>query len=155
MLEGPPLWIDALCIDQRNTAERNHQVQQMGRIYSGATTVPIWLAMDRGVESVHLSINDATNQAVAEADPASAQSSRFWNANRLVDNGTLGSVSTTPRIAVEGESLTGVLGDTRINQILLDSTGKVEKLFKALSTNEYWARAWITQEVLLAKHGMV
>jgi hypothetical protein len=30
------LWIDAICIDQNNVLERNHQVQQMGQIYAGA-----------------------------------------------------------------------------------------------------------------------
>jgi hypothetical protein len=37
------LWIDALCIDQANTHERQHQVQQMGRIYAGAKEVILWL----------------------------------------------------------------------------------------------------------------
>ncbi|KAF2027741.1 hypothetical protein EK21DRAFT_15212, partial [Setomelanomma holmii] len=32
-------WIDALCIDQNNIWERNHQVAQMGRIFSTATCV--------------------------------------------------------------------------------------------------------------------
>jgi hypothetical protein len=36
-------WIDIICIDQQNTAERNHQVQQMGRICSKAECVYIWL----------------------------------------------------------------------------------------------------------------
>ena len=38
------LWIDALCIDQSNILERNHQVQQMGDIYSHAAEVLVWLA---------------------------------------------------------------------------------------------------------------
>ncbi|KAH7232861.1 heterokaryon incompatibility protein-domain-containing protein, partial [Fusarium tricinctum] len=37
------LWIDALCIDQNNDAERGEQVQQMGSIYSEAERVIIWL----------------------------------------------------------------------------------------------------------------
>jgi hypothetical protein len=36
-----PLWIDAICIDQDNIAERGHQVQRMGSIYSGAQEVLI------------------------------------------------------------------------------------------------------------------
>lgn len=36
-------WVDALCIDQSNVAERNHQVQKMGQIYSDAEKVMIWL----------------------------------------------------------------------------------------------------------------
>jgi hypothetical protein len=39
--EDPPqsLWIDAICIDQENTTEKNHQVQRMGRIFSLASEV--------------------------------------------------------------------------------------------------------------------
>lgn len=37
------LWVDALCIDQCNVLERNHQVQMMGRIYSQAFQVRVWL----------------------------------------------------------------------------------------------------------------
>lgn len=36
------LWIDALCIDQNNVQERNHQVQQMGEIYQQAKHVLIY-----------------------------------------------------------------------------------------------------------------
>ncbi|PMD21736.1 HET-domain-containing protein, partial [Hyaloscypha hepaticicola] len=37
------LWVDALCIDQNNIGERNHQVQLMGHIYRNATDVLVWL----------------------------------------------------------------------------------------------------------------
>ena len=37
------LWIDALCIDQKNIQERNHQVQQMGNIYKAAFCVLAWI----------------------------------------------------------------------------------------------------------------
>jgi hypothetical protein len=37
------LWVDALCIDQTNLEERNQQIQLMGRIYSRAASVAIWL----------------------------------------------------------------------------------------------------------------
>lgn len=38
-----PFWIDALCIDQSNRLERNHQITHMGQIYSNALTVHAWL----------------------------------------------------------------------------------------------------------------
>lgn len=44
------LWIDALCIDQSSTDEKNKQVSMMGRIYEKAQTVIIWL----GREDEHL-----------------------------------------------------------------------------------------------------
>ena len=37
------LWIDALCIDQKNILERNHQVSIMGDIYRKAHEVYAWL----------------------------------------------------------------------------------------------------------------
>ncbi len=37
------LWIDALCINQKDTRERNGQVAMMGHIYSRAYRVLIWL----------------------------------------------------------------------------------------------------------------
>ncbi|CAF9935801.1 MAG: hypothetical protein HETSPECPRED_009903 [Heterodermia speciosa] len=37
------IWIDALCIDQANTPERNHQVSIMGDVYRGAQQVFAWL----------------------------------------------------------------------------------------------------------------
>jgi hypothetical protein len=44
-LEKRMLWIDAICIDQQNVGERNHQVSQMGEIYSNAQRVVIWLGL--------------------------------------------------------------------------------------------------------------
>jgi hypothetical protein len=37
------LWIDALCINQHDPAERSRQVQEMGNIYSFAERVLVWL----------------------------------------------------------------------------------------------------------------
>jgi Heterokaryon incompatibility protein (HET) len=37
------LWIDAICINQDNLDEKNHQVEMMNKIYGNATKVCIWL----------------------------------------------------------------------------------------------------------------
>jgi len=37
------IWADAICIDQTNVAEKNHQIPLMGRIYSQASAVLVWL----------------------------------------------------------------------------------------------------------------
>lgn len=39
------LWIDAICIEQSNTKERGHQVEQMSLIYQRADRVLIWLGI--------------------------------------------------------------------------------------------------------------
>jgi hypothetical protein len=41
-------WIDALCVNQENIPERNHQVNMMREIFAGAAFVMVWL----GPESV-------------------------------------------------------------------------------------------------------
>ena len=40
------LQIDMRCINQSNTRERNHQVAQMGRIYSQASRVIAWIRVE-------------------------------------------------------------------------------------------------------------
>ena len=45
-------WIDAVCIDQANVPERNHQVELMGSIYSQATSTAVWLGLpDKELEA--------------------------------------------------------------------------------------------------------
>lgn len=39
------LWIDAICIDQQNIAERSEQVVRMAQIYNSAARVVIWLGL--------------------------------------------------------------------------------------------------------------
>ncbi|KIW00096.1 uncharacterized protein PV09_08282 [Verruconis gallopava] len=39
-------WIDAICIDQTSTKEKNHQVGIMSQIYSKASFVLVWLTPD-------------------------------------------------------------------------------------------------------------
>lgn len=43
--EPRTVWVDALCINQNDIRERNHQVQLMADIYSGATRVIVWLGI--------------------------------------------------------------------------------------------------------------
>jgi hypothetical protein len=53
------LWIDAICIDQLNDVEKNHQVAQMATIYTGAEQVYIWLGLaGDGTERCLAFVND-------------------------------------------------------------------------------------------------
>ncbi|KAF1980941.1 HET-domain-containing protein, partial [Aulographum hederae CBS 113979] len=49
------LWIDAVCINQANLRERNHQVQNMARIYSNAWLVVVWLGLATPTSSAEIS----------------------------------------------------------------------------------------------------
>jgi hypothetical protein len=45
--EDQLFWIEQLCIDQSNKAEQSYQVNLMGRIFSRAQQVIMWLGPDR------------------------------------------------------------------------------------------------------------
>ncbi|KAH6613881.1 heterokaryon incompatibility protein-domain-containing protein [Boeremia exigua] len=79
------LWIDAVCIDQTSNHEKNHQVAQMGKIYSNASKVVMWLG-------------------------------------KVPDSG---------------------------KRRFLDSAD--ERNMEFILHNKYWTRAWVAQEVLLAR----
>lgn len=44
------LWIDALCINQKNEDEKRAQVQRMDRIYANAVSTTVWLGGYHGLE---------------------------------------------------------------------------------------------------------
>jgi hypothetical protein len=44
------IWIDAVCINQNNIAEKNEHVKMMGQIYSQASMVHVWLGEQYGDE---------------------------------------------------------------------------------------------------------
>jgi hypothetical protein len=58
---GAWLWIDALCINQNNIRERNHQVAQMKDLYEGASLVIAWLdeATDEDVSAFRALYDDS------------------------------------------------------------------------------------------------
>ncbi|CAJ0553030.1 Ff.00g115420.m01.CDS01 [Fusarium sp. VM40] len=57
-----PVWIDALCINQADTKERESQVASMGKIYGEADRVLIWL----GAPTPHLMAGLETAERLAE-----------------------------------------------------------------------------------------
>ncbi|KAH7396766.1 heterokaryon incompatibility protein-domain-containing protein [Phaeosphaeria sp. MPI-PUGE-AT-0046c] len=58
-------WIDALCVDQKNIQERNHQVAQMKQIYSQSQKLLIWL----GTSSSNLAYDLITRLAALVDNP--------------------------------------------------------------------------------------
>jgi len=71
------LWIDAICINQSNVKERNHQVQMMRQIYSNAQSVSVWLgeADDSCYSNVAMDYLAARKAFVNE----NLKSGRLWN----------------------------------------------------------------------------
>ena len=58
-----PFWLDVLCINQRDTAERNNQVATMSNIYRQATAVYSWLGdTTSNIASAHKFLDEAASK---------------------------------------------------------------------------------------------
>jgi hypothetical protein len=84
-------WIDALCIDQSNVNERNHQVQQMGLIYSRATEVISWLGNDKVIAVFLESMSKGESLHYLDGPYAYRfYSSEYWNRAWITQEVALG-----------------------------------------------------------------
>ncbi|OAQ64045.1 heterokaryon incompatibility protein (HET) domain-containing protein [Pochonia chlamydosporia 170] len=91
--EQSPLWVDAICIDQRNDEERNHQLLLMPSIYHQASWVVIWLgrsdaANNGAIQTLNrlqdrillasLSVNDDSACHTGRGGPRAIESLLIW-----------------------------------------------------------------------------
>jgi hypothetical protein len=60
------LWVDAICINQKDDAERNAQVKRMADIYNRASNVCVWLG-----------VGDPTQKTALESIPKMLEGSNF------------------------------------------------------------------------------
>ncbi|KAH7062635.1 heterokaryon incompatibility protein-domain-containing protein [Macrophomina phaseolina] len=74
-MDSKVIWIDQICIDQTNMAERGHQVALMPRIYASATQVLIYLC----------SVEDARYFAGPMPNPNSENTIGFPSVSHLLD----------------------------------------------------------------------
>ena len=77
---GVFIWIDAICINQADPMERNHQVQLMGRIYGGAKQVLVWLGSKIGGCEDLLRLVSRKEGLISECLPSSRAR---WKINEL------------------------------------------------------------------------
>jgi hypothetical protein len=57
------IWVDAVCIDQLNTMERNHQVKLMATIYSNASQVVAYLGPYNRTDKVITYLDNTSDKA--------------------------------------------------------------------------------------------
>ncbi|KAK6600985.1 hypothetical protein H4I95_07967 [Botrytis cinerea] len=126
------LWVDALCINQYDTFERNHQVGQMSKIYEQATRVICWIGVDEGAE-----FPSAHNIDSTEFVPSIA-------------------IRTLQALSRSGRRSDQKLPTTGLPYSLLPSSPSrsLESLCR-LFYRPYWKRLWIVQELTLAKEILV
>lgn len=112
------LWIDAVCINQRDVEEKISQLRKMFTIYSKANTVLAWLGPGRFGDSDTLQMLNNLSAAMKRH---------------------LSSTAATQICGIHG---TTPPADEEINILLIDTID----LFGFVESS-YWRRTWIVQEV--------
>ncbi|KAK4447319.1 heterokaryon incompatibility protein-domain-containing protein [Podospora aff. communis PSN243] len=166
-----PLWIDALCIDQDESspevkAEKMQQLRMMGRIYSSAETVLVWLGEYAGVStSLPRYLDSLAHLDRHEHKPYTSEHDVIerMKQDRSLEAETkamfgFGSHMESPDEGGESEPTT--LCSSKIVRYFslfktvasasLHVVSMVEAVTRLL-TGDYFQRAWVVQEITLAK----
>lgn len=121
------LWVDSICINQSDIGERNHQVRQMGAIFSSATQVIVWLG--EGDDDTDVAIDFV--QALSKLDPGTAR--------RIVENNGLP--------WEHRERVFHALGMKNGH----DNHDRIVGGLTKLMDHVWWKRVWTVQEIVLAR----
>jgi hypothetical protein len=156
--ESITIWIDAICINQKDYEEKGWQVRLMGDLYRKATTVLAWLgASDDDSDAVMDYLNRLGIQAEACGLHESPEGCmQVWKAittmpsymddpTKIVLRSWLdGQPLWVSKYALEGllHSISGFKSQGQT----LPTTG-LNRLFR----RAWWGRVWILQEITLAK----
>lgn len=128
------LWVDAICIDQNNNAEKTEQVLLMQDIYDKAKSAIVWLGPAAEDSDAAM---DALNSAGKMASEAG-----------ILDLRTADYISWPYPDPHGRRSAKQKLIDDLVVQ---DSTEYPHRAFKLLSERSYWTRVWIVQEVSVSR----
>jgi hypothetical protein len=122
---GMKFWVDALCINQNDTSERNHQVRFMKSIYSKAFAVIVWLgsSMDGSAKAIDFMASMAQLTMNEDAHKGCYFDPRKWKADDQ-----------------------GEMQKKRFSEL------PWEELLNFLNRS-YWRRLWVVQELAL-NHNM-
>jgi len=149
------LWVDAICINQKDDKERGHQVGLMRNVYSKATEVLVWLG--------------ESSKDVRVLEPAHYLHGRLRSVERKPnDNRILTPISDIfldhlHRMATEIRRLQNAEQDPTLSPLYQElishlyegSFGRTNtELFRGfldIVSRRWWSRVWVVQEVAMAK----
>ncbi|GAB1196594.1 hypothetical protein APSETT444_005866 [Aspergillus pseudonomiae] len=121
-IDNQQFWIDAICINQDDIAERNAQVAIMSMIYTKASGVFVWLGVD----------DESTMRAFEATHLPSQEGIGMWY-NDVLQNHVMEDPET--RVAKQGSNEASLKYQAVVN------------LFR----RTWFQRVWIIQEIALAK----
>ncbi|KAF6818016.1 hypothetical protein CSOJ01_02153 [Colletotrichum sojae] len=132
-LSGAKFWVDAICINQDDDRERSSQVALMSKIYTSAMLVVVWLGEEDGFTGSALELMD---QFAAEVDRYEDKLMPHHVRNLRESAARQNHPASTTSAPALGDPATWTA---------------VRKLFR----RNYFSRAWIIQEVILAREILV
>lgn len=150
------LWVDAVCINQQDVKERSHQVRLMGEIYKNAKLVYVYLGED--THDIRLCTHMKYN---------------LWDILRELSYRHLSPRNIIPQlVSLLMVTLSDLLGMfvypflsprpilRRIRNLLTRTTPiqlnkRVWCSVEDLLNREYWTRAWVVAELILAKQPVI
>jgi hypothetical protein len=146
------LWIDAICINQRDCAERSHQVQKMFDIYQNAETVRSWIGCKtesddyylRNKLDVFMSLYPDPNGLTNDGTSPNG-SGKDWKVSKLLE--AFGKPSSldhqkTPSMNSHNHICPPIAETFRSRSGL-----KAWCDMGVLVSRPYWTRSWIQQEI--------
>ena len=122
------LWIDAICVNQRDLKERGHQVKRMANLYELADRVVVWLGPAR----------NNSGQGTIILDHLSSQIEVDWDTRVIMKPA---SAESEPDWIDEAEQLP--YGEKELFAI------------SGLLCRQWFERLWVQQEIRLAKSNCV
>ncbi|KAK0657056.1 heterokaryon incompatibility protein-domain-containing protein [Cercophora newfieldiana] len=166
------IWIDAICINQVDPAERGHQVGLMRRIYECSTECTVWLGEFDRVQGLDVSNHamrwDGDIRDERHVDSYVGPDLERRAVEELVeapDGGNKNTWETTKEKNLAGAfcllawaSQNLHLPDIPLFQdaaCLASSTPECLQAMSWILSRPYWTRAWIVQEVAVARHVVV
>ncbi|KAJ2975688.1 hypothetical protein NQ176_g5384 [Zarea fungicola] len=131
------IWIDALCINQKDIGEKGQQVQLMGSLYSAAELVIAWLGK-------------GTDQTVLGLESLEKLSATFCHLFNPADNVMDESVSISLIVDLFSTLQEFCCVDDPDQEAFYLRNKRFSSM-KSLLDLPYWDRAWILQEAVLAQ----
>lgn len=145
LLRGLPsrsryFWIDAICVDQSNVLERNAQVAIFADVFRAAQSITIWLGPEDQFTADALAAVEAISPLMAlSAANTTRETKRAWDDISYTDFFDEGWYSKVAEVA-------GLQGNVTHRQWL----GLL-----ALLSRPWFQRAWVVQELALARQAIV
>ena len=144
------LWVDALCINQQDTNEKNQQVQLMKEIYSNAATVISWLgrkerAFDEAFDLLQRILDASSKYGPDEFDAALKLETQKPDSRLVFFSGT----AKDRMRMLSWDARCWLIGK---RAIIADAWALIAEIF---IHPRYWTRVWIFQECVLASNLIV